>query len=175
MNAKICTECETRYEDAGSSNPGHCPNCDSKFWALESMEVAQSITSKKNRIGDTRSDFSIYIPQKNEQNAEQVTKVSDTDKFIAAQNKKGQDLIKAENKTAQDLIKAQNKTTHAVRSLAITFVAAPVIAFAVLIVMAISVSTGNITFIILTAVSALVICVYVLIAALTELGKSRVD
>jgi cytochrome c-type biogenesis protein CcmH/NrfG len=128
------------------------------------MEVAQSITSKKNRIGDIRSDLSIYTPRKNEQNTEQVAEVSDTEKLIAAQNKK-----------TQELIAAQNKTTHAVRSLAITFVAAPVITFAVLIVIALSVSTGNITFIILTAISAIVICVYVLIAALTELGKSKVD
>jgi hypothetical protein len=164
MSVKICTECETKYEDAGSSNPGHCPNCNSMYWALATMEVAQSISPKKNRIGDIRSDLSIYTPRKNEQNTEQVAEVSDTEKLIAAQNKK-----------TQELIAAQNKTTHAVRSLAITFVAAPVITFAVLIVIALSVSTGNITFIILTAISAIIICVYVLIAALTELGKSKVD
>ena len=109
MTAKKCTECETKYEDAESSNPGHCPNCDSMYWALESMEVAQSITSKKTRIGDVRSDFSIYTPGKSEQsterNAEQVVEVSETDKLIAAQNK-----------NTQALIAAQNRTTHAVRA-----------------------------------------------------------
>jgi len=109
MTAKKCTECETKYEDVESSNPGHCPNCDSMYWALESMEVSQSIPSKKTRIGDVRSDFSIYTPGKSEQsterNAEQVVETTDTDRLIAAQNK-----------NTQDLIRAQNKTTHAVRA-----------------------------------------------------------
>jgi hypothetical protein len=129
-----------------------------------SLREEQSTTSNKIQLGDFRRDFSVYTPEENEQGTKPVAEALDIEKLIIAQNKK-----------TMDLIKAQNKTTHAVRSLAITFVAAPVITFAVLIVIALSVSTDNITFIILTAISAIVICVYVLIAALTELGKSRVD
>lgn len=164
MNDRRCLDCKTEYQHQLNNAAVSCPNCGSTYWALVSLREVQSTTSDGIQIGDFRREFSVRIPEENEQETKQVAEALDIEKLIVAQNKK-----------TMDLIIAQNKTTHAVRSLAITFVAAPVITFAVLIVIALSVSTGNITFIILTAVSAIIICVYVLISALTELGKSRVD
>ena len=72
-----------------------------------------------------------------------------------------------------ELIEAQDRTTYAVRSLAISFVAAPIISLLVIggIFLAFqSENTGMITF---TAVTGAVICFGTLVVALGELGKSK--
>ena len=77
--------------------------------------------------------------------------------------------------TLDDLVEAQNRTTHAVRSLAITFVAAPIISFLVVIGVLLAVRSGNNALIIIVAILAIVASLGTLVAALDELFQSRVQ
>jgi len=152
VNDKKCQNCETEYQNQGDKNADKCPKCGSTFWTFISYW-----------IGDVRRDFSIFANKDNEPGFEQ-----DID------HSGGAKLTTTQHKETLDLIKAQNRTTHAVRSLAITFVAAPVIALSAIFVITISVISGNTAFIVLTALTAIVICLSVLVAAFKELGKSRI-
>ena len=77
--------------------------------------------------------------------------------------------------TLLDLVEAQNRTTHAVRSLAITFVAAPVIAFLVAIALVLAIHFGNSGVMIFVGLFAIFASLATLIIALTELAKSKVE
>jgi hypothetical protein len=73
-----------------------------------------------------------------------------------------------------DLVKAQNRTTHAVRSLAITLVAAPIISIAIVIAVVIASASGNTTIVIFAGVLGALIGIGTLVVALDELAKSKV-
>ena len=79
-----------------------------------------------------------------------------------------------EPSTLDDLVVAQNRTTHAVRSLAITLVAAPIISLVVLTVLALAVKSGNTSIIVIAALMGLAALLGVLGASLTELRASRI-
>lgn len=76
--------------------------------------------------------------------------------------------------TLEDLVNAQDRTTHAVRSLAITFVAAPVIAIAVALGIVLAMSTQNTALMVLAAIFGLVVGIGTLYLSLEELRKSRI-
>ena len=73
-----------------------------------------------------------------------------------------------------DLVRAQNQTTHAVRSLAITFVAAPIISIAIIVAVVVASASGNTAFIIFTGVLGAIIGIATLVVSLDELAKSKV-
>ena len=79
-----------------------------------------------------------------------------------------------EPSTMDDLVAAQNRTTHAVRSLAITFVASPIIMLVVFVVIALAIKSGNVAIIIIAALIGLLTLIGVLIVALDELRASRI-
>jgi hypothetical protein len=70
-------------------------------------------------------------------------------------------------------IEAQDRTTQAVRSLAITFVAAPLIVLALTVGIALSVSSGEIGLVVLSILIAIGVSLYILIAAINALRKSE--
>ena len=72
------------------------------------------------------------------------------------------------------LIEAQNRTTQAVRSLAITFVAAPIIFIVLSIVLVLAISSGSTGFILITSIVTLLICIFTLLASLSALAKSKI-
>ena len=81
----------------------------------------------------------------------------------------------SEKSLANDgLVAAQNRTTHAVRSLAITFVAAPVILLLVGIVGIVALKTQNSGLLVLVGLLAIAISVYTCVRALGELAASRI-
>ena len=77
--------------------------------------------------------------------------------------------------TLDDLLQAQNRTTHAVRALAITFVAAPIITLAVVLGIGIAAHSGNPALMILTGIAGVVVSVGTLIVAIDELRESKVS
>lgn len=77
--------------------------------------------------------------------------------------------------TLEDLVSAQNRTTHAVRSLAITLVAAPIISIAVIIAVVFASASGNTSLIVFTGVLGAIIGIATLIVSLGELRRSRVS
>ena len=74
-----------------------------------------------------------------------------------------------------ELLRAQNRTTHAVRSLAISFVAAPIIAIAIIIAVVVASATGNSALIVFTGILGAIIVIATLFVSLTELAKSKVS
>lgn len=76
--------------------------------------------------------------------------------------------------TLDDLVIAQNQTTHAVRSLAITLVAAPIISIAIIVAVFVATASGNTSLIILTGVLGAIIGIGTLVVSLEELRKSKV-
>ena len=73
-----------------------------------------------------------------------------------------------------DLVRAQNRTTHAVRSLAITFVAAPIISIAIIVSVVVASASGNTAIIICTGALGAFIGIATLVVSLDELAKSKV-
>ena len=77
--------------------------------------------------------------------------------------------------TLDDLLQAQNRTTHAVRALAITFVAAPIITLAVALGIGIAVHSGSAALMIVTGVVGVVVSIGTLVVAMNELIASKVS
>jgi hypothetical protein len=151
VNDKKCQDCKSEYQSQNGKKTGSCPFCGSKFWTLNSLSQEQSSAPRVSPAKDIRRDSTT----------------------VAAELEIGK-LIASHNKNALELIASQNRTTHAVRSLAITFVAAPVILTAVVMVIALSIISGSTALVVLTSVAALIVCGLILYASLTELGKSRI-
>ena len=94
--------------------------------------------------------------------------------IFSGQNPSSQSEIQGLSGEIQHLIAAQNRTTHAVRSIAITFVAAPVISVIVLLADLLAVMSNNIGVIVVVSLIGVIILLVVLVRALTELGQSQV-
>ena len=77
--------------------------------------------------------------------------------------------------TFEDLLAAQNRTTHAVRSLAISFVAAPIITFFVLIGFFLAARSGNTAVVIAVGVISVAVLIGTLFVAINELSLSKVE
>jgi hypothetical protein len=161
MTLKKCQDCKTEYQDQDAKNFGHCPNCDSTFWTLTEAEASR--TPQKNRIGEIRTDLPTLTKRENNSINSQASEDVEMAKFIANQNESNRALISA-----------QNKTTHAVRSLAITFVAAPIISVAIIVAIFFASASGNSGLIIFTAILGTVILIATLVVSLNELAKSKI-
>jgi len=73
------------------------------------------------------------------------------------------------------LIREQRKTTHATRSLAITFVAAPVIALVVAVALVLAAKSGNIAIMVVAGIFGIIALIWVLARSLEELTLSKLD
>ena len=76
--------------------------------------------------------------------------------------------------SARLLVEAQNRTTQAVRSLAITFVAAPIISILLVVGIGLSVASHEIGLVVLSVIAALTISIYLLLSAVNALNKSKI-
>ena len=72
------------------------------------------------------------------------------------------------------LVLAQNRTTHAVRALAINFVAAPIVSFVVFVVVALAVRSGNLDLVFVAGAAGVTALLMMLIKSLDELSKSKI-
>ena len=93
---------------------------------------------------------------------------------LKAQQNQGNFAAKEENADLSRLIAAQNRTTHAVRSLAITIVAAPLVSFIVLVAVGIAFATQNIGVMVIVGLAGFLVLMIVLFQTLDELRKSKV-
>lgn len=96
---------------------------------------------------------------------------------IAAPQKVDQSSNPSSELTIAELefLHAQNRTTHAVRSLAISFVAAPIISIAIIIAVVIASASGSSALIILTGTLGGIIVISTLVVSLAELAKSKIN
>ena len=72
------------------------------------------------------------------------------------------------------LVLAQNRTTHAVRSLAINFVAAPIVSLVAFVVILLAIRSGNSPLILLAGSGSVLALLIMLIKSLDELSKSKI-
>ena len=150
MSLKRCQDCKTDFRDQDAKHFGHCPNCDSGFFTVAPSEDAPNTVSKKKRTEAPQPG----IPPAG---------VTDIDKLIAAQQE-----------TTRSLIAAQTKTTHAVRSLAITLVAAPIISIAIILAVVLASASGNTALIVFTGILGVIVVIATMVASLNELTKSKI-
>jgi hypothetical protein len=73
------------------------------------------------------------------------------------------------------LIREQRKTTYATRSLAITFVAAPVIALLVTVALVLAANSGNTAAMVVAGIFGAIASTWVLVKSLRELTLSNLD
>jgi predicted nucleic acid-binding Zn-ribbon protein len=163
MTLKRCQDCKTDYQDQDAKHFGHCPNCDSTFWGLVSPEEEESSKPRKTRVGEIRTDLANLTKRESDSVNSQFNNDGEIAKNIANQ---------IESNSA--LISAQNKTTHAVRSLAITFVAAPIISIAIILAVVLASATGNTSLIVITGISGVIVIIATMVASLNELAKSKI-
>jgi hypothetical protein len=76
---------------------------------------------------------------------------------------------------SNELVEAQNRTTHAVRALAITFVAAPILFILVGGVFVLAASSGDTGLTVAAIVLGLFTSGWILISSISELAKSKVS
>jgi predicted nucleic acid-binding Zn-ribbon protein len=163
MTLKRCQDCKTDYQDQDAQHFGHCPNCDSTYWGLVSPEEEASSKPRKTRVGEIRTDLANLTKRESDSVNSQFNNDGEIAKNIANQ---------IESNSA--LISAQNKTTHAVRSLAINFVAAPIISIAIILAVVLASATGNTSLIVITGISGVIVIFATMVASLNELAKSKI-
>lgn len=162
MSRKQCQDCKTEYQQ-DAKHSGRCPNCGSSYFTLAAHIEGPTAANRT----DSKEEFMPGSPQhstKSGSRSDQVVGTADIEKLITTQNK-----------NALTLIAAQNKTTHAVRSLAISFVAAPIISIAIIIAIVIASASGNSALIIFTGTLGAIIVIATLVASLAELAKSKIN
>jgi predicted nucleic acid-binding Zn-ribbon protein len=163
MTLKRCQDCKTDYQDQDAQHFGHCPNCDSTYWGLVSPEEEASSKPRKTRVGEIRTDLANLTKRESDSVNSQFNNDGEIAKNIANQ---------IESNSA--LISAQNRTTHAVRSLAINFVAAPIISIAIILAVVLASATGNTSLIVITGISGVIVIFATMVASLNELAKSKI-
>jgi len=163
MTLKRCQDCKTDYQDQDAQHFGHCPNCDSTYWGLVSPEEEASSKPRKTRVGEIRTDLANLTKRESDSVNSQFNNDGEIAKNIANQ---------IESNSA--LISAQNRTTHAVRSLAINFVAAPIISIAIILAVVLASATGNTSLIVITGISGVIVIIATMVASLNELAKSKI-
>jgi hypothetical protein len=82
---------------------------------------------------------------------------------------------KVNQATLEDLLAAQERTTHAVRSLAISFVAAPIISFFVLVGFFLATRSGNTAVVVVVGVISIAVLIGTFFVAINELSLSKVE
>jgi len=163
MTLKRCQDCKTDFRDQDAKHFGHCPNCDSTFWGLVSPEEEASSKPRKTRVGEIRTDVADLTKRESDSVNSQFNNDVEIAKHIANQ---------IESNSA--LISAQNKTTHAVRSLAITVVAAPIISIAIILAVFLASASGNTSLVVFTGILGVIVLIATMVVSLNELAQSKV-
>jgi len=156
MLIKNCQECNADYTDQDSKRFGHCPNCDSSLFifTLSSRQPASSMADASGLADKAKPNQRIKR------------------EYLTEASAKPKRNVPAE---LDDLVEAQNRTTHAVRSLAITLVAAPIISIAIIVAVVVAYASGNTSLIVVTGALGAIIGIATLVVSIEELRKSKVS
>jgi|694.fasta_scaffold55984_6 hypothetical protein len=140
----VCSECDEEFDILVTTT---CPHCKTKFPDSDLKKIDLELQAEQKE----------KVSEQNYKN----TKV------------KSSDLSKI-SPEGLALIQAQNRTTYAVRSLAITFVYAPVIFAICLIISVFAFQSGNEDYIFFSLLLTVIVLIIVLLSALESLSKSRI-
>jgi predicted nucleic acid-binding Zn-ribbon protein len=161
VSRKRCQDCKTEYQQ-DAKHSGRCPNCGSSYFTLAAHIEGPTAANRT----DSKEEFTPGSPQhstKSGSRSDQVVGTADIENLITTQNK-----------NALTLIAAQNKTTHAVRSLAITVVAAPIISIAIILAVFLASASGNTSLVVFTGILGVIVLIATMVVSLNELAKSKV-
>ena len=139
-----CEVCSMRFN---MNNYSKCPSCKTPYIDPRAKEIADS----GELLEETLSK-----------------KVSATTQSVS------KSTTSRTTQSSDALVEAQNRTTHAVRALAITFVAAPIIFLVVGGFMLYAVSTEELGLIVISLIIGIVAFGWILVSSLSELSKSYV-
>lgn len=140
-------ECEVCRKNFNMNNYSKCPSCKTPYIDPRAKEIAESGEFLEETLASKKSSAT---PLAAKATAPRISQPSDA------------------------LVEAQNRTTHAVRALAITFVAAPIIFLVVGGFMLFAVSTQSIGLIVVSLIIGIVAFGWILVSSLSELSKSYV-
>lgn len=158
-----CSTCQFLYKKSVQSvEPVGIYRCPACFLYLQ---LEQDRCSKCD--GEKRNDWFISFSSKD---YSELT-VEEPSRRTPTRTKDIQNVNSLGN--LEELIEAQDRTTHAVRSLAITFVAAPIISLLVIGGLFFALQSESTGMIIGTAVIGVIVCLGTLVVALEELSKSK--
>lgn len=139
-----CEVCSMRFN---MNNYAKCPSCKTPYIDPRAKEIAESGEFLEETLAAKKSTSTPSVAKTTTSRA---------------------------SSTNDPLVEAQNRTTHAVRALAITFVAAPIIFLVVGGFMLYAVSTEEIGLIVLSLIIGIASFGWILISSLSELSKSYV-
>ena len=140
-------QCEVCNKSFNMNNYEKCPSCKTPYIDPRAKEIADSGEFLEETLATKKSSSSPAVAKA-------------TPPRISSSN--------------DPLVEAQNRTTHAVRSLAITFVAAPILFFLVGGFMFFAVSTEETGLILVSAIIGVASFGWILISSFSELSKSYV-
>lgn len=139
-----CEVCSMRFN---MNNYSKCPSCKTPYIDPRAKEIAESGEFLEETLASKKSSAT---PSVAKTTPSRVSQSSDA------------------------LVEAQNRTTHAVRALAITFVAAPILLIVVGGFMALALSSGELGLIFISLIIGVIAFGWILISSLGELAKSKV-
>ena len=139
-----CEVCSTRFN---MNNYSKCPSCKTPYIDPRAKEIAESGELLEETLSKKTSAATQSVSKAT---ASRTTQSSDA------------------------LVEAQNRTTHAVRALAITFVAAPILLIVVGGFLALALNSGEVGVIVLALIFAIISFGWILVSSLGELAKSKV-
>lgn len=139
-----CEVCSMRFN---MNNYSKCPSCKTPYIDPRAQEIADSGEFLEETLATKKANSS---PAVNKTSTSRTSQSSDA------------------------LVEAQNRTTHAVRSLAITFVAAPILFLVVGGFMFFAISTEEPGLILVSLIIGVISFGWILISSLSELSKSYV-
>jgi hypothetical protein len=95
MNLKTCLDCRSEYTDSDSKNYGRCPKCDSKFYAVGTINDPDFSSRTPSEI-EEGNRLKLYTPTKTPSEIEEEERIK-YDKSIGPENvKKFQNRLKLE-------------------------------------------------------------------------------
>lgn len=168
---KYCFECTEEIPDMQARQ---CPKCGAQSFAYNKDVLSRSVSIR------SRTSDQVHLQPKDSSIQTGVVAGepeiirSDESEYLKQILERLNSTEKEIQKTRSENISAQNRTTHAVRSIAITFVAAPVISVIVLLADLLAFMSNNIGVIVMVSLIGVIILLVVLVRALTELGQSKV-
>lgn len=140
-------QCEVCNKSFNMNNYEKCPSCKTPYIDPRAKEIAESGELLEETL---------------------ATKKSSSTPSVA------KTTTPRTSSSSDPLVEAQNRTTHAVRSLAITFVAAPILFLVVGGFMFFAVSTEEPGLILVSLIIGVISFGWILVSSLSELSKSYV-
>ncbi len=140
-------QCEVCSKSFNMNNYEKCPSCKTPYIDPRAKEIAEA------------NPF--------------IDEPTPTNK-VEAKQPATKPVVRSASQSVDPLVEAQNRTTHAVRALAITFVAAPILLFVVGGFLLFAVNSGEIGLIVVALIIGVAAFGWILVSSLSELAKSYV-